>query len=54
MNEDFKKESIEKGYILNSFAYTKKEKKAKGEIIDDCYLVKVVKVYGGVWDGLDN
>ena len=54
MNEDFKKESVEKGYILNSFAYTKKEKKAKGEIIDDCYLVKVVKVYGGVWDGLDN
>lgn len=54
MNEDFKKEAREKGYILNSFAYTKKEKKSKGEIIDDGYLVKVVKVYGGFWDGLDN
>lgn len=54
MNESFKKEAITEGYILNSFAYTKKEKKSKGEIIDDGYLVKVVKVYGGFWDGLDN
>ena len=53
MNEDFKSEAKEKGYILNSFAYTKKEKKSKGEIIDDGYLVKVVKIYGGFWDGLD-
>ena len=53
MNEDFKKEAKEKGYVLNSFAYTKKEKKSKGEVIDDGFLVKVVKVYGGFWDGLD-
>ena len=53
MNEDFKNEAKEKGYVLNSFAYTKKEKKSKGEVIDDGYLVKVVKVYGGFWDGLD-
>ena len=54
MNEDFKKEAKDQGYILTSFAYTKKEKKSKGEIIDDGYLVKVVKTYGGFWDGLDN
>lgn len=54
MNENFKREAHTDGYILNSFAYTKKEKKSKGEIIDDGYLVKVVKVYGGFWDGLDN
>lgn len=54
MNEDFKKEAGDQGYILTSFAYTKKEKKSKGEIIDDGYLVKVVKTYGGFWDGLDN
>ena len=47
-------EARKQGYILNSFAYTKKEKKSKGDIIDDGYLVKVVKVYGGFWDGLDN
>ena len=27
MNEDFKKEARDQGYILTSFAYTKKEKK---------------------------
>ena len=54
MNEDFKEQARREGYILNSFAYTKKEKKSKGEVIDDGYLVKVVKVYGGFWDGLDN
>lgn len=53
MNEDFKKEAKEQGYVLNSFAYTRKEKKSKGEIIDEGYLVKVVKVYGGFWDGSD-
>ena len=54
MNEDFKEEARKQGYILNSLSYTKKEKKSKGNIIDDGYLVKVVKIYGGFWDGLDN
>ena len=53
MNENFKKEAISQGFILNSFSYTKKEKKSKGEIIDDGYLVKVTKIYGGMWDGLE-
>ena len=53
MNEDFKKEVREQGYVLNSFAYTRKEKKSKGDIVDEGYLVKVVKVYGGFWDGSD-
>ena len=53
MNEDFKREAREQGYVLNSFAYTRKEKKSKGDIIDEGYLIKVVKVYGGFWDGSD-
>ena len=53
MNEQFKTEAKSEGYILNAFSYTKKEKKSKGEIIDDGYLVKVTKVYGGFWDGLE-
>ena len=50
LNEKMKAEANEKGYILNAFSYTKKEKKAKGEIIDEGYLVKAVKVYGGFWE----
>ena len=53
MNEQFKEEARSKGYELTAFSYTKKEKKSKGEIIDDGYLVKVAKVYGGFWDGLE-
>lgn len=53
MNELFKERAKAEGYILNAFSYTKKEKKAKGEVIDDGYLVKVAKVYGGFWDGLE-
>ena len=53
MNEQFKTEAKSEGYILNAFSYTKKEKKKSGEIIDDGYLVKVAKVYGGFWDGLE-
>ena len=53
MNEDFKAKAATHGFVLNSFSYTKKEKKSKGEVIDDGFLVKVTKIYGGMWDGLD-
>ena len=54
VSEQFREEARTKGYDLDSLSYKKKEKKAKGEVIDDGYLLKVSKVYGGFWDGLDN
>ena len=39
-----------KGYTIRSCGYTKKEKKAKGEIVDECYVIKCVKIYGGIWE----
>lgn len=53
MNEQFKEKARTEGYILSEFSYTKKEKKKNGDIIDDGYLVKVTKTYGGFWDGLE-
>lgn len=53
MNEQFKAAAKTDGYVLNAFSYTKKEKKSKGDVIDEGYLVKVAKVYGGFWDGLE-
>lgn len=47
--EKFRSEAAEKGYSVGACGYTYKEKKAKGEIIDTAYLVKVVKIYGGIW-----
>lgn len=48
--EKFRAEAKEKGYTVNSCGYTYKEKKAKGDIIDFAWVVKVVKTYGGVWE----
>jgi len=48
--ETFRADAKEKGYTLGASGYTYKTKKAKGEIIDEAWVVKVVKVIGGVWD----
>lgn len=48
--EKFRAEAPQKGYTLGSSGYTYKTKKAKGEIIDEAWVVKIVKVIGGVWD----
>ena len=53
MNEQFKEKARSKGYELTAFSYTRKEKKKNKEVIDDGYLVKVAKTYGGFWDGLE-
>ena len=53
MNEQFKSEAKSKGYELSAFSYVKKEKKKNKDVIDDGYLVKVAKTYGGFWDGLE-
>ena len=48
--QDAKRIGEEKGYIVGSASYTYKTKKAKGEIIDEAWVTRIVKVYRGVWD----
>ena len=48
--QDFREDATKKGYVLGASGYTLKEKKAKGEVIAVQYVVKVTKVFGGVWD----
>jgi len=48
--EHYREDAKEKGYTLGASGYTYKTKKAKGEIIDEAWVVKVTKVLGGVWD----
>ena len=48
--ENFRQRAAQEGYILNSCGYTHKATKSKGEIVDEGYLLKVVKVFGGFWD----
>lgn len=47
---ELKEQAREEGYILRSCNYTLKEKKAKGEIIDSAYQVKIVKDYNSFWE----
>lgn len=41
--ESFKEKARQEGYEVVSYTSTLKEKKAKGEVIDSYYVVKVVK-----------
>ena len=50
MIDEARTEANEKGYAILSAGYTHKEKKKKGEVIDDCEIVKIVKEFGGVWE----
>lgn len=40
----------EKGYAVTKAGYTHKEKKAKGEVIDECEVVSITKAYNPVWN----
>ena len=48
--EYFRKEAHEKGYEIGACGYTYKTKKAKGEIIDEAYVVKVIKIFSPVFE----
>lgn len=40
--ESFKEKSKTEGYEIVSYCSTHKEKKSKGEVLDDYYIVKIV------------
>lgn len=48
--EHFRSEAIEKGYHINKSGYTYKSKKAKGDIIDEAWVVSITKEYSSVWE----
>jgi hypothetical protein len=41
--EDFKQKALENGYEIASYSSTKKDKKLKGEVVDEWVVVKIVK-----------
>lgn len=51
--QNFRDEAAQNGYVLGASGYTLKEKKSKGEVIAEQYVVKVTKVFGGVWDDFE-
>jgi hypothetical protein len=51
--EKYRQEAKEKGYTIGSAGYTYKTKKSKGEIIGEAYVVKIVQIFGGLWEELE-
>ena len=45
-----KEDANEKGYILKGYSSKMKEKKSKGEVIDDGYEVTFKKEYNTFWE----
>lgn len=48
--ETFRKDATSKGYIVKSAGWTHKEKKKKGEIVAEAWVVKCVATYDSIWD----
>lgn len=48
--EKYKEKAEQEEFILSAAGYVYKTKKAKGEVIDEAYVVKLVQQFGGVWD----
>lgn len=48
--EDARASQGKEGYILGANGYKYKTKKAKGEIVDEAWVVTLTKNYNEVWD----
>lgn len=46
----FRNEAKDNGYLVQSAGYTYKNKKKKGEVVAEAWVVKCVAVYDEVWD----
>ena len=48
--ENFRKKSHEEDYTVGANGYTYKSKKSKGEIVEEGWLCKCVKIHEDFWD----
>lgn len=48
--EQIKEKGANSGYEVTAWNVTKKEKKSKGEVIDEAYLTKITKTFGSIWE----
>ena len=53
MIESIRKEAEKKGYFIKKASYERKTKKAKGEVIAECFVVSVTQVFAGLWEDLE-
>lgn len=46
----YRAKANEDGYTVKSSTYSRKEKKRKGEVVDEGYLVKITMVFSSFWE----
>lgn len=47
--ESYRQQAQEKGYTIKKAGYEYKTKKAKGEIIDEKWVVTITQIFGELW-----
>ena len=52
MIEKYREEASQKGYTVKKAGYEYKTKKAKGEIVAECWVVSVTQIFGDLWEDL--
>lgn len=52
MIESFRAQAKEKGYTIKKAGYEYKNKKSKGEVIAECWVVTITQVFGDIWEDL--
>ena len=53
MIESYRAQGEKEGYIVRKAGYTRKDKKAKGEIIATAFEVTITQTFGGFWDDFE-
>lgn len=52
MIESFRADAEKSGYTIKKAGYEYKNKKAKGEIVAEAWVVTITQVFGGLWEDL--
>lgn len=52
MIEKYRLNAEQKGYRIKKAGYEYKSKKAKGEIIAECWIVTIDQIFGDMWEDL--
>lgn len=51
--ESYREEAVKKGYVIKKAGYERKEKKTKGIVVAERWVVSITQIFGTLWEDLD-
>ena len=48
--EKYRTKACEEGYQLKKGSYEYKAKKAKGEVVEEAWIVSITQIFGSLWE----